>query len=143
MGKTYKIFTSGKMGDLNYEKQMKWRSELENAIRTQTDKKVMFIHPPDFFDYDFPDQKTAKEWEINQIIDSDIVVIDFSSIKDSIGTHIELGVIHAVNRISNKHIATIGIGRPDTEHPWIQSSVFYQVVDVKEAADFICKYLLI
>ena len=141
--KTYKIFTSGKMGGLSYEEQMKWRSQLEYLIRQQTNEKVTFIHPPDYFDYNFPDQKTAKEWEINQVIDSDIVVVDFGSIKDSIGTHMELGVIHAINRIGNKHIATVGIGRPDTNHPWIQSSVFYQVVDVKEAADFICKYLLI
>lgn len=141
--KTYKIFTAGKMGGLSYEEQMKWRSELENAIRTKADKRVIFIHPPDFFDYDFPDQKTAKEWEINQIIDSDIVVYDLSNIKDSIGTHMEIGIVQAVNRLSNKHIATVGIGKPDTDHPWIQSSMFYQVVDVKEAADFIVTYLLI
>ena len=128
--KEYKVFTSGKMGGLTYNEQMEWRLNLENLVFGLTEKKVKFIHPPEFFDYDFPDQKTAKEWEINQIIDSDIVVI-------------ELGVIHAVNRMSGKHIATIGIGKPNTNHPWIKSGVFYRVDNVEEAAKFICKYLLI
>lgn len=96
-----------------------------------------------FFDYDFPDQRTAKEWEINQVMDSDIVVYDLSNIKDSIGTHIEMGIVQAVNRLPGKHIATIGIGKPDTDHPWIKTSMFYQVADIEEAADFICTYLIL
>jgi hypothetical protein len=143
MNRGYKIFTSGKMGGLSYLEQMEWRRNLEKEILLRTDKKVIFIHPPLFFDYDFPDQRTAKEWEINQVMDSDIVVYDLSNIKDSIGTHIEMGIVQAVNRLPGKHIATIGIGKPNTDHPWIKTSMFYQVADIEEAADFICTYLLI
>ena len=82
--KEYKVFTSGKMGGLTYNEQMEWRLNLENLVFGLTEKKVKFIHPPEFFDYDFPDQKTAKEWEINQIIDSDIVVIDLTWIKSGV-----------------------------------------------------------
>lgn len=143
MGKTYKIFTSGKMGGLSYLEQMEWRRNLEKEILLKTDKKVTFIHPPLFFDYGFPDQRTAKEWEINQILDSDIVVCDLSNIKDSIGTHIEIGIIEAINRLPGKHIYTVGFGKPDSDHPWIKSSMFYRVTDIKETADFIATYLLI
>lgn len=143
MDKTYKIFTSGKMGGLSHLEQMEWRRQLETEILLRTNKKVTFIHPPLFFDYGFPNQRAAKEWEINQVMDSDIVVYDLSNIKDSIGTHMEMGIVQAVNRLQGKHIATIGIGKSDTDHPWIQTSMFYQVADVKEAADFIVTYLLI
>lgn len=143
MNRGYKIFTSGKMGGLSYLEQMEWRRNLEKEILLKTDKKVTFIHPPLFFDYGFPDQRTAKEWEINQILDSDIVVCDLSNIKDSIGTHIEIGIIEAVNRLPGKHIYTVGFGKPDSDHPWIKSSMFYRVADIEEAADFIATYLLI
>ncbi|SCY31518.1 hypothetical protein [Ruminococcus sp. YE282] len=143
MSKTFKIFTSGAMGGLTYNEQMDWRLELEHLVFELTEKKVKFIHPPDFFDYDFHDQRVVKEWEINQLLDSDIVVINLSNIKNSIGTHIELGVVQAANRLPGHHITTIGIGEPNTDHPWIKSSIFYSVKDTVEAADFICKYLLI
>ena len=139
----YKIFTAGKMGGLSHLEQMEWRRKLEELIRLKTDKKITFIHPPLFFDYDFSDQSAAKEWELNQIMESDIVVFDLSNIKESIGTHIEMGVIHTVNRFPGKHITTIGIGKPNTDHPWIKSGFFYSVDDIEEAADFIVTYLLI
>jgi len=141
--KQYKIFTSGKMSGISHLEQMEWRRELEEIIRLKTDKKIIFVHPPLFFDYDFPDQRAAKEWEIRQIMESDIVVFNLSNIRDSIGTHMEMGVIHAVNRLAGKHISTIGIGEPDTDHPWIESGVFYKASTVEDAADFIVTYLLI
>lgn len=146
MSRTFKIFTSGKMGGLTFEQQMKWRMNLEIEIKKQIEKlanppKVVFIHPPEFFNYDFSDQDVAKEWEINQLMDSDIAVFNLSNINDSIGSHMELGITLAVNRLPGKHITTIGIGKPDTDHPWLKT--FYRLDDEKEAAEFICKYLLI
>lgn len=146
MSKTYKIFTSGAMGGLTFSQQMKWRISLENKIKKRLQKlddkpKITFIHPPEFFDYDFPDQNVVQEWEINQLMDSDIVVFNLSNIKDSIGTHMELGVVYALNKLSSKHITTIGIGKPNTNHPWIKT--FYCLDNESKAADFICKYLLI
>lgn len=141
--KTFKIFTAGKMDDLTYHEQMCWRLEIETTIREHTDRMVTFIHPPQYFDYNSPNQKLAKQWGINQIIDSDIVVIDLSTIKDSISTHIELGIIEAINNIHSKHIYVVGIGKPNVEHPWIDSSIFKQVDTIEEAAEFITNYLLI
>jgi hypothetical protein len=143
MSKEYKIFTSGAMSGLSNEEQLRWRWKLEKEIKSRIDKNITYIHPPLFFDYDYPDQKIVKEWEINQIIDSDIVVFNLSNIRNSIGTHIEMGVVEAVNRLGGKHISTVGIGIPNTDHPWIQSGIFYQAKDIEEAADFICTYLVI
>ena len=147
MSRTFKIFTSGKMGGLTFEQQMKWRMNLEIEIKKRIEKlanppKVVFIHPPEFFDYEFPNQDIAKEWEINQLMDSDIAVFNLSNINDSIGTHMELGIVYAANKLSpNKYITTIGIGKPDTDHPWIKT--FCCLDDEKAAAEFITKYLLL
>lgn len=141
--KPFKIFTSGKMGGLNYSEQMSWRLELENMILRNSDKPVEFMHPPRYFDYNTPDQTMVKKWELNQISDSDIVIVDLSTIKDSIGTHIELGFIEAINKVRNKNIFVIGLGKPNTKHPWIDSALFYRADTIEEISDFILTYLLI
>lgn len=133
------------MGGLSKDESLNWRKEIEAAIRKRNFKNVeiTFINPPDYFDYDYPNQRECEEWEISQLIDSDIVVVNLSNIKDSIGTHMELGIIKAVNAMSDKHIFVVGLGDVNVDHPWINTSLFHSEKTIDEAADFICKYLLI
>lgn len=140
---TYKIFTSGKMSGLSYEDSMKWRKEIEEAVLKIAENKVVFIHPPQFFHWNGDNQEFARKWEINQIADSDIVIVDLSTISGSIGTHIELGVIEGLNRTRNKKIEVVGFGKADTEHPWIDLGLTYKAGNIEEAAEFINDYLLI
>ena len=139
----FKIFTSGAMNGLSFEKQMKWRTLLEYTVKGNTDKPVEFVHPPMYFDYEYPDQNFVKEWEISQLLSSDIVVINLENIKDSIGTHMEIGAVIGANKVSGKNIHIIGIGAPDTEHPWIKSTPLIIVPDVQSASDYIVKYFLV
>lgn len=141
--KPYKIFTSGKMGGLDLAEQMNWREELSYKVNTYFDKYVKFINPPLYFDYSSPDQTLAKKWEYEQIADSDIVVVNLNNIKDSIGTHMELGFIDGINRTREKKIYVVGIGEPNVDHPWIETSLFKQVQTIDEAVDFIISYLLV
>lgn len=142
--KTYKIFTSGKMGGLSYEEQMKWRKNLEKAIKLRCNKNIIFVHPPMYYQYgNEKNEREAKEWEINQLKDSDIIVVNLTTIADSIGTHIELGIVEAMNEFGYKHIHVIGIGNPNTNHPWIQMGLLKQVDTIDEAADYILSYLLL
>lgn len=144
--KTYKIFTSGKMGGLTYRQQMEWRAKIEALITSASDKAITFIHPPMFYQYkenDIQNDIESRTWEINQLIDSDIVVVDLTTISNSIGTHIELGLIEAVNRISNKNIYVVGIGKPNIDHPWISMGIFHSEDTLEEAADYIINYLLV
>ncbi|MBQ2176820.1 MAG: hypothetical protein II453_17820 [Alphaproteobacteria bacterium] len=138
----YKIFTSGKMSGLSYEESMTWRKQLENAVLNLTDKKVVFIHPPEFFGVDDVDQSRARHWEINQLANSDIVVVDLSTIKDSIGTHIELGIVEGINRTRDKKIEIMGIGVPNTDHSWVKEGLTYWVSTIQEAAEIINNLLL-
>lgn len=140
--KTYKIYTAGKMGGLDYKSQMEWRLRLEDRIKFLSDKKVIFIHPPKFYDYDYPNQEEAKRWEINQLLTSDIVVINLDNISSSIGTIMELAMVYALNNYGGKHISIIGIGNPNTDHPWILSSIDNTFENSDFAADYINEYLL-
>lgn len=142
--KTYKIFTAGKMGGLSYDEQMKWRKELQNLICSKCDKSLKFVHPPVFYQYgDIENEREAREWEISQLKDSDIVVVDLTTIADSIGTHIELGIIEAMNQFGYKHIHLIGVGEPNVSHPWIQLGMLRQESTLEDAADYIINYLLL
>lgn len=142
--KTYKIFTAGKMGGLSYDEQMKWRNNLEMILRARCDKSFTFVHPPMFYQYgDEVNEREAREWEINQLKDSDIVVVYLDNIADSIGTHIELGIIEAMNEFGYKHIHLIGVGKQNVDHPWIQMGMLRQENTLEDAADYISTYLLI
>jgi len=144
--KTFKIFTAGKMGGLDYKSQMNWRKEIENLITSVSDKSISFVHPPLYYQYkenDIKNDVESRTWEINQLIDSDIVIVDLSSISDSIGTHIELGIVEAINRMSNKNIYVVGVGKPNVNHPWISLGIFHQEDTLEEAADYIINYLLV
>lgn len=132
------------MGGLSYIDQMKWRNDFESILRSRSDKSLTFVHPPMFYQYgDTVNEREARTWEISQLKDSDIVVVDLKTIMDSIGTHIELGVIEAMNEFGYKHIHVIGIGKPNVNHPWIQMGILRQEDTLEDAADYISTYLLI
>ena len=142
----FKIFTSGKMGGLDLKEQMRWRLEIEKLITSGTDKEIIFIHPPLFYQYkenDLNNDIESRNWEINQLIDSDIVIVDLTTIADSIGTHIELGIIESINRTCNKNIFVVGVGQPNINHPWISLGIFHQENTLEDAAKYIINYLLV
>lgn len=146
MSKQYKIYTAGKMGGLTLSQQMTWRKKLENEIRERTAQNVTFIHPPEFYRYDEIWHKSEQEvmqWDLSQIRDSDIVAVDLSTIGDSAGTLMELGFLAAMNQFGPRHVHVIGIGTPNTDHPWIPLSMMRMEQDVSSAADYISNYLLV
>ncbi len=144
--KNYKIFTSGKMSGYSRDDQMYWSLGLEDTIREMTDKRVTFIHPPEFYETDNCSdsmEKEAREWEINQLKDSDIVVMNLGNIENSVSTLIELGILTAINNFCEKHIFVVGIGNANINHPWIKLGVNHIESTINEAADYIINYLLV
>lgn len=143
--KNFKIYTAGKMSGLSYDDQMDWRRELERRVRTISDN-VVFIHPPHYYRYGAGMHKSEREamvWDLSQIRDSDIVVVNLENIGSSIGTHMELGFIEAMNQMSTKHIHLIGFGKPDVEHPWLNEVLLRREDTLKQAAAYISAYLLV
>lgn len=145
--KEYKIYTCGKMSGIAYEKQMEWRYKIEELIKAKTNKVVTFIHPPLFYGYHITNHKSereVKEWELNQVCDSDIVIVNIDEINSSIGSHFEMGAVCGANITSNKHITVIGFGNSEAEiHPWIDLSFLRFEESIEDAAEYIATYLLL
>lgn len=149
----FKIYTAGKMAGLDFCEQMGWRRNIENVIRQVADNrgvpqsKFQFVHPPEYYQYGtyyFQSEKEVKDWDLNQVRNSDIIIVDLDTIDDSIGTHFELGMADAVNSFGNKHIFVIGIGDKNKElHPWILESLHRREETYEDAARYIVDYLLV
>lgn len=146
--KEFKLYTCGKMSGISYEKQMKWRNDIEMLIRSAYDgnAKLTFIHPPLFFNYDNIYHKTEREileWEMKQLHDSDIVIVDFDGIESTTGSHMELGAVQGINRFGDRYIYVVGIGDENNIHPWIRETCIRIEKNYSDAANYIKEYLLI
>ena len=136
------------MSGLPLAEQIGWRLKLDLFIRkyNQTDNRISFIHPPNYYNYEHKCHKTDREiidWELKQVYDSDIVVVNFEGIESTIGTHIELGAVNGINRFGNKYIHVIGIGDETKVHPWIKESCLRIEKNIEDAAKYIAEYMLI
>ena len=145
--KEYKIYTCGKMSGISYEQQMKWRKEIEEHVKGLYDgnDRVKFIHPPQYFNYESILHKTEREildWEMKQLHDSDIVVVDFNGIDSTTGSHMELGAVQGINRFGDGYIYVIGVGDDSNLHPWIKETCMRIEDNYSDAAKYIVEYLL-
>ena len=139
------------MSGLSYDEQIRWRLELEHLVRKKAadagdPNYLMFVHPPHYYRYGEGMHKTEREamqWDLSQIRDSDIVVVDLSTVADSIGTCMELGFIEAINQMGTKHIHVVGVGHPATDHPWLHEVPLRIEDTVEGAAEYIAAYLLV
>jgi hypothetical protein len=143
--KTIKIFTVGESNGLTLKYQLDWRLKLSKEIENRNDGKyiINFVHPPYYFN-----DKNAKlhemiNWEINQINDSNIMVVDLSTASNSIRMLLELSIAQTINNTSNKHIYIIGFGDSKIKHQWFDSFLFHKCKNIIETAEYITTYLLI
>lgn len=146
--KEYKIYTCGKMSGTTFEKQMKWRKNLEELVNEKYggNDKIKFIHPPLFFNYEHMQHKTEREildWEMKQLHDCDVVVIDFDGIDSTIGSHMEIGAVQGINRFGDKYIYVVGVGEEKKLHPWIKESCMRIENNLDDLAQYIAEYLVI
>lgn len=140
----YKIYTAGKMGGLSYQEQMEWRRKLEIELDNRLsfrEGSARFIHPPEYYqpakDLNLLYEKEAMEWDLRQLKNSDIIVVNLSDIETSIGTIQEV----AVAKENVKMI--VAIGSPDNVHPWIRCSVSHFSPSVAEAAEYIADFIMV
>lgn len=143
-----KIYTCGKMSGISFQEQMEWRLRIEGEVKKWLDfgQGVKFIHPPMFYNYEENYQKSEREileWEMAQVHDCDIVIVNLDGIDSTVGSHMELGAVQGINRFGDKHIFVIGLGKDDNLHPWIKESCIRIEDDYAKAAEYICEYLLI
>lgn len=142
-----KIYTCGKMSGISFQEQMEWRLRIEGEVKKCLDfgQGVKFIHPPMFYNYEENYQKSEREileWEMAQVHDCDIVIVNLDGIDSTVGSHMELGAVQGINRFGDKHIFVIGLGKDDGLHPWIKESCIRIEDDYAKAAEYIVEYLL-
>lgn len=144
--KEFKIYTAGKMAGLTYDEMMSWRYRIARNIKNRTDKPIKFIHPPLYFvpgDYPQEREGKVKEWDINQVKNSDIVIVCLDGVNTSAGTHFELSMVDAINSMTDRHIFVVSVGDEENGlHPWIADSIHYRATSFEDAAEYIVTYLL-
>lgn len=146
MARSFKIYTAGKMYGSTLDEQMAWRRAIEAKIRARTDADVTFIHPPLYYRYEEHLHKSERElfsWELSQIRNSDIVIVRLDGVKDSVGTLMELGFVDGANQSGGRTIHVVGVGKADTDHPWINLSLLRREQSPDDAAEYIASYLLV
>ena len=135
------------MSGISFIEQMMWRSRIESEIKSSLDcgQSVKFIHPPLYYNYEENNHKTEREileWEMTQVHDCDILIVNLDGIEDTTGSHMELGAVQGINRFGDKHIFVVGLGKPENLHPWIKESCIRIEDDYAKAAEYIVEYLL-
>lgn len=144
--KEYKIYTAGKMAGLSFGEMMDWREKIHKLIKMKADSKIKFIHPPNYFlpgYYPKENEGKVKEWDINQVRNSDIVIVNLDGVNSSAGTHFELSMVDAINSMTDRHIFVVSVGEEENGlHPWIADSIHYRAKSFEDAAEYIVTYLL-
>lgn len=138
---TVKIYLSGGMGNLSYEEQRKWRSQIikEIKINCHCEKKPIFFNPVDYYNFTEVRHKSEREvmeFDLNALRNSDLVIVNFND-PNSIGTCSELAIAKEL------HIPIIGINKDGVElHPWLVEFTTRMCDSLREAVEHVVDFYL-
>ena len=146
--KHYKVYTAGKMSGLSYDEQNLWRNEVWTRFHERRlGDAVTVVNPAYHYNPNAANtpetEREAMNWDLAQILDSDVVLVNLDGIDSSTGTVYELGFINALNRCSGKYIHVIGIGDCRKLHPWIQMSLFHVEPTIYMAVSYIAENIIL
>lgn len=137
-----KIYLSGGMSSLDFEKQSKWRRQISDAIMFgdyDYSKKPIFFNPVDFYNLTEPTHKSEREvveFDLNALRHSDLVIVNFNDPK-SLGTACELAIAYEMK------IPVIGINKGGVDlHPWLEVFTNRMCENIKEAVEYTVEYYL-
>ena len=140
MSKSYKVFIIGNPKYRNLVNNV-WQSNIVNKLTECKDNKISFVYTQNYFDEPYTDE--TRLWELNQMQDSDLVIVDLSNIANNISAHCMLTAIQMMNKVRTKHTFVIGIGESDTDNIWLTSCIFKQFSTLDEAAEYISDKIII
>ena len=144
----YRIYTCGKMSGKAFEYIVAWRGKLEHEVSLRTDgrNRVVWVHPPCYYNYEEQNHKSEREiflWELNHVRTCNIFVVNLEDVETSVGSLMELGAAVGAN-LCGANISIIGIGdEKKIKYPWIKEACLRIEDNIKDAAEFIAGYLLI
>lgn len=119
---TVKIYLCGGMSGLSLDEQLKWRKQIQDAIRFSDctiSKKPVFFSPPDYYSpvtSEHKSEREAMEFDLNNLRKSDLIIVNFN-VPNSIGSAMELMLAKEL------HIPVIGLNKDKYKlHPWLIES---------------------
>lgn len=136
-----KIYLSGSMAGVSFEKQSKWRNQVMEAIKYgyEHEKSVTFFNPVNYYNFRDKNHKSEKEimeFDLYNLRNSDLVIVNFNNIW-SIGTAMELMLAKEM------HIPVIGWNSSGEElHPWLSECTTRLCDNLRETVEHIVNFYL-
>lgn len=117
----FKIYLSGGMSMLSFEKQTLWRRRVVNAIWCEEYehgcKRASFFDPTMYYSLEEQEHRSEREvfeFDLNAVRKSDLIIVNFNQ-PNSIGTAMELMLAKELR------IPVIGLNEDGVEiHPWLE-----------------------
>ena len=144
--KVQSIYLAGAMGCYKDEpeKMNGWRllaTTILNSKANFKDVRLEIVNPVDYFNFEEPRRyKTQKEifdFDLWQVVHSDLILVNLDRINDSAGTIIEL---YQANQISK--IPVVAFGDDSDLHPWIRECINRIEDDLDGAIEYIDEFYL-
>lgn len=139
---TVKIYLCGGMSGLTLDEQLKWRNNIQDAIKFSDfdlSKKPIFFNPPNYFSPSTNEHKSegeAMEFDLNNLRKSDLVIVNFN-VPDSIGSAMELMLAKEL------HIPVVGLNKENYKlHPWLPKCCIRICDTMDELINYIQKFYL-
>lgn len=145
--RSLKIYEAGKMSGLTYNEMNDWRVELKNKLLIKAKflkYELLVVNPVDFYNFEEQRQQSEneiEEYDLSHVISSDVIVVNLSGLKDSIGTIIELHDAYYHNKIP-----VIAFGDYELYsqlHPWVKSKITRVEKNIDQVVDYIKDFYLI
>lgn len=145
--KTLKIYLAGKMSGLTFDEMNKWRYETIYMLKSFSDYtqyKLTIINPVDYYNFEnkkHQSEKEIKEYDLNHVITSDIVIVNLDGLNTSDGTKYEIS-----QAARNYNIPVIAFGDKklyDELHPWYKDDITRVENNIETVANYIKDFYMI
>lgn len=112
------VFLSGAMTGVSYQEYTGWREYAKDALKYDCD---IVFSPPDKYNFenkdDYDSEREIMDYDLYQVEKSDVVIVNFDSNPQSIGTAAEIVKAHV---IGVPVIGYVSKRKKDEIHPWLK-----------------------
>ena len=137
----FRVYTSGIRSDAEYDEQMAWREKFQEELVSREYGGVTFFHPPLTQFNTTPAEE--KEVALAQLLRTDILVVRLDGAEKCPCTVFEVAMAETINHSGAKHIHIVGLGDPETAHPWIRSALMHAEPTTEALCDYISSVLML
>lgn len=129
------------MSGLSFGEMNIWRLELKVQLQLAAEVsgyKVQVINPVDYYNFEekkYQSEEEVRDFDLNHVITSDVIVVNLEGLNSSDGTKIELHDAKYHNRIP---VIAFGDRKLyDNLHPWVKENI----TRVEEKVEDVVRYI--